>query len=40
MSYSEQIFKIPMENINKIAGPFIEAWACETFGNIVGNTNG
>lgn len=22
---------IPMENVNKIAGPFIEAWACETF---------
>ena len=31
---------LPMENINKIADPFIEAWACETFGNIVGNTNG
>jgi hypothetical protein len=26
---------LPMENINKIAGPFIEAWACETFANIV-----
>lgn len=24
-----------MENINKIAGPFVEAWACETFVNIV-----
>jgi hypothetical protein len=22
---------IPMENVNKIAGPFIEAWACEIF---------
>jgi hypothetical protein len=22
---------LPMENINKIAGPFVEAWACETF---------
>jgi len=26
-----------MENINKIAGPFVEAWACETFVNIVEN---
>ncbi len=26
---------LPMENINKIAGPFVEAWACETFVNIV-----
>jgi len=26
---------LPMENINKIAGPFVEAWACETFANIV-----
>ena len=24
---------IPMENVNKIAGPFIEAWAHETFNN-------
>lgn len=24
-------FGLPMENINKIAGPFIEAWAFETF---------
>ena len=30
---------LPMENINKIAGPFVEAWACETFVNIVENTN-
>lgn len=22
---------LPMENINKIAGPFVEAWASETF---------
>ncbi len=22
---------LPMENINKIAGPFVEAWATETF---------
>ncbi len=22
---------LPMENINKIAGPFVEAWAFETF---------
>ena len=28
---------LPMENINKIAGPFIEAWAFETFANIVEN---
>jgi hypothetical protein len=26
---------LPMENINKIAGPFVEAWACETFATIV-----
>ena len=26
---------LPMENINKIAGPFVEAWACETFSNII-----
>ncbi|NJM53483.1 MAG: restriction endonuclease [Blastocatellia bacterium] len=30
---------LPMENINKIAGPFVEAWACETFVNIVENPN-
>ena len=24
-------FGLPMENINKIAGPFVEAWAVETF---------
>jgi hypothetical protein len=26
---------LPMENINKIAGPFVEAWAVETFQEIV-----
>jgi len=26
---------LPMENINKIAGPFIEAWAVETFHTVV-----
>lgn len=26
---------LPMENINKIAGPFVEAWACEIFSNIL-----
>lgn len=30
---------LPMENINKIAGPFVEAWACEAFVNIVENPN-
>lgn len=30
---------LPMENINKIAGPFVEAWACETFSDIVENLN-
>lgn len=29
---------LPMENINKIAGPFVEAWACETFINVVDDT--
>lgn len=28
-------YGLPMENINKIAGPFVEAWACETFENIL-----
>ena len=28
---------LPMENINKIAGPFVEAWAFETFANVVDN---
>jgi hypothetical protein len=29
---------LPMENINKIAGPFVEAWAFETFNNVVDDT--
>jgi len=32
-------YGLPMENINKIAGPFVEAWACETFANVVENKN-
>lgn len=27
-------FGLPLENINKIAGPMIEAWACEVFTGI------
>ncbi len=30
---------IPMENINKIAGPFIEAWAHETFSEVLEDEN-
>ena len=30
---------IPMENVNKIAGPFIEAWALETFSEILEDEN-
>lgn len=30
---------LPMENINKIAGPFIEAWAFETFKNVADDAN-
>jgi hypothetical protein len=30
---------LPMENINKIAGPFIEAWAFETFHAVLENQN-
>lgn len=30
---------LPMENINKIAGPFVEAWAVETFQNILEDKN-
>ena len=26
---------LPMENINKVAGPFVEAWAFETFSRVV-----
>ena len=32
-------YGIPMENVNKIAGPFIEAWAFETFLNIHDDQN-
>lgn len=28
---------LPMENINKIAGPFVEAWAIETFQEVLKN---
>lgn len=31
-------FGLPMENINKIAGPFVEAWACERFYKILEDT--
>ncbi|MEA3415784.1 MAG: restriction endonuclease [Thermodesulfobacteriota bacterium] len=30
---------IPMENVNKIAGPFIEAWAFETFEKVLEDEN-
>jgi len=30
---------LPMENINKIAGPFVEAWAFETFQNVLEDKN-
>ena len=30
---------LPMENINKIAGPFVEAWAVEVFQDVLENTN-
>lgn len=30
---------IPMENINKIAGPFVEAWAFETFSEALEDSN-
>jgi len=30
---------LPMENINKIAGPFVEAWAYETFHNVMEDKN-
>jgi hypothetical protein len=29
---------LPLENINKVAGPFIEAWAVEQFERIVADT--
>ena len=30
---------LPMENINKIAGPFVEAWAVEVFKDVVEDKN-
>jgi hypothetical protein len=30
---------IPMENVNKIAGPFIEAWAHEVFSDVLEDTS-
>lgn len=30
---------LPKENINKIAGPMIEAWACEVFHNVMVDKN-
>lgn len=30
---------LPMENINKIAGPFVEAWAVETFQSVLEDKN-
>ena len=30
---------IPMENVNKIAGPFIEAWALEKFSDALEDKN-
>lgn len=30
---------LPMENINKIAGPMVEAWACEIFCDVVEDQN-
>ncbi len=30
---------LPMENINKIAGPFVEAWAVEVFQDVVEDRN-
>jgi len=30
---------IPMENVNKIAGPFVEAWAHETFTDVLEDEN-
>lgn len=32
-------FGLPMENINKIAGPFIEAWAYQTFYEMLEDKN-
>ena len=30
---------LPMENINKIAGPFVEAWAVEVFQDVLEDKN-
>ena len=30
---------LPMENINKVAGPFVEAWAAEVFQDVVEDTS-
>jgi hypothetical protein len=30
---------LPMENINKVAGPFVEAWAAQTFVDVVEDKN-
>jgi hypothetical protein len=30
---------IPMENVNKVAGPFVEAWAAEVFTEVIENEN-
>ncbi len=30
---------LPLENINKVAGPFVEAWALEQFENIAGDAD-
>ncbi|MCL2205544.1 MAG: hypothetical protein FWB82_03380 [Treponema sp.] len=30
---------LPMENINKVAGPFVEAWAFEIFNDILEDGN-
>ena len=30
---------LPMENINKIAGPFVEAWAVEVFQEVLEDKN-
>ena len=32
-------FGLPMENINKVAGPFVEAWAFEIFSDILEDEN-
>jgi hypothetical protein len=30
---------LPMENINKVAGPFVEAWAFEIFNDVLEDEN-